>query len=479
MPFPLRPPGLKCLQFLSLLAGFLLVAFPAAADRIHLQGGTTMEGRVTSQSDSEVTLLLEGGGSMTLPRSLIESIHIDAPPPSPPTPTASPTAVAVQQIDADPTATPPRTRVEILSADSPAQVAEAPTEATPGLTEAMIEEIGQGRPLFGKTRDTVGVVEVKRPDQDWKELPGETALFEGDALRTQNGRTKVIIEEPSHQTELRIKEDSAVEVPVGEEGSTIELLEGKLWSRIQSLSAADEVKFRIRTPNAIAGVRGTLLYVEQVEQDTKVAVFEGEVQVQGRRQVEQQASVPRLKALLVSPQERFSSLRDVDPNELREWEEWDQWAAETKADLVPYGAAVGLGDVIGAQIDQVAAEGKLYSQMVAEGNRAVLHNRQADQLDAIKESVLRYYRDLGHLPAEDYGLTYLQSNIESNPAWQGPYLDPSFSLPVKDLWGSEVLYQIRTSEQSGRTYAVLIAPGPDRRSSDGKGDDIMALVTPL
>ncbi len=476
MAFAGRLVSLKSIEFMVLLVGFFALSFPVAADRVLLKGGSALEGKVTAESDSEVTLVLEGGGAMTLPRSLIESVQITAPPPiieAPPTPTP----VQIQRVEATPTPTPAGTLIEVISTSAePAPVA-APQAAAPVLTEAMIEEIGQGRLLFGKTKDTVGVVEVKRPGQDWKELPGETVLFEGDELRTQNGRTKVIIEEPDHKTELRIKEESAVEVPPGEEESTIELLRGKMWSRIQSLSAADEVKFRVRTPNAIAGVRGTLLYVELLQQDTKVAVFEGEVQVQGRRRAEQRTSVPRLKALLVSPQERFSSLRDVDPNEVREWEEWDQWAAETKAALVPYGDAVGLGSVIGAQVDQIAAEGKLYSQMVAEGNRLVLRNRQAEQLDSIKQSVLQYYQELGHLPAEDYGLTYLQSNIESSPQWRGPYLDPQFSLPVKDLWGSEVLYQIRTSEQSGQIYAVLISSGPDRRYSDGKGDDIMSLIT--
>lgn len=465
-------------SYLLILFIFTLSPLASHADQVTLKGGTVLEGVITSQTEESLTIELTGSGSMTLPQELVESIVItEKPIPETIPPTSTPLEIQVIQ----PTPTPTDTPIAELqaTADSSAEAVPTPRPAVE-LTDQMVQQIGQGRRLYGKTKDSVGQVEVKRPGQDWVELTTETILFEGDQIRTRDGRTKVIIQEPDHETEVRVREESEFEIPLGEETSTIDLLQGKLWSRIKSLSAAEQVKFRIRTPNAVAGVRGTLLYVEILAQDSKVAVFEGNVMVSGRRQVDRMAELSQLQAVRVSPQEVLSNLFDVDAQELREWEEWDEWARQTKADLLPYTVGTGAQALVEAQIDQIAAEGQLYSSMVAEGNREVLRNRQSDRLEKIRDAVLRYHRDLGHLPAQDRGLDYLQNNIESSVQWRGPYLDTQeFPLPVRDLWGTEITYQIRTSPQSGRVYAVLISNGPDRRFADGRGDDIMVLINPM
>ena len=460
--------SIQCLLFLALTAGLLSAGWPAYADRVVLKGGTTLIGTVTRESESQVSLEIEGGGSMTLPRSLIESLEITETASagrSPATAAATPVSILIVV----PTATPSATATALAAKPS----------ATAELTPEEIEKIGQGRPLFGKTRDTVGIVEVKRPGKDWEETPTDTVLFEGDELRTQNGRTKIFVDRPEQQTEIRVKENSGFSVPAGESTITIDLQKGKVWSRLKSLTDAEKVKFRIRTPNAIAGVRGTLFYAEMLPKDSKFAVFEGKVEVIGRTRPELSRTVDRLKAVRVSVEEQFSSLLDVDPNEIKEWEEWDEWAKQTKADLAPYVAGVpGAKRIVDAQIDQVAAEGKLYSQMAAEANRLVLRNRQSEKMESVKRSVLRYTEHVGHLPAEDYGLTYLQNNIESSPQWQGPYLDPEFSLPIRDLWGKEITYRIQVSPTSGNVYAELISNGPNRLFNDGKGDDLRVLIVP-
>jgi hypothetical protein len=460
-------------SLVSLLC-LLFIGLPGYSDRLFLQGGTTLEGRLVEQNEEQVIFAVEGSGEMTLPKALVRRIEVDETAGGEePTPTPSPTQRRRVLPSASPTATP-----LLMGA---ARVSEEEAEKPAALTEQeIIDTIGKGREVFGKTRDTVGIVEVRRPGGEWEEYGGETVLFEGDEVRTKNGRTKVDVRTDEHETEVRVNEESYFRVPKSEASSTIQLLKGKVWSRIRSLSASDQVKFQIRTPNAVAGVRGTLLYVQLKEDNSsRVAVFEGRVQVTGAEQTQEQQTVGQLRAVEVSPQEQFSALMEVNRDELREWEEWDEWARQTKADLAPFTAGVpGARNLVNAQVDQIAAEGQLYGQMAAEARRAQLLNRQAEQLDGLKEAVLAYTRDVGRLPAEDRGLVYLQNNLVSSPDWQGPYLPNDLFIPVKDLYGNDIVYRIQQSEVSGRIYAELISPGPNQRLDDGRGDDIRVIIVP-
>lgn len=456
--------GMVAAGFLTLWIGI------AGADRIILTGGTTLSGVVTGRENGLVTISLEGGGTMTLAEGMIEKIESAQSEPIGPSPSATATALSVEIVLPTETPTPVPTRM--------IDAATASLVTRKELTEEDLQAIAQGRKRFGNTRDTVGIVEVKRPGKNWEELAGETVLFEGDEVRTQNGRTKIFLAEPDHETEIRLNENSELKVPISQPVSTIDLLRGKMWSRIKSLSAADDVKFQVRTPNAVAGVRGTLLYVQLLPEDAKVAVLEGQVMVAGRTREETRQEIGPMRAVLVSREtESFTRFLDLPPDEIKEWDEWDEWAKQTKAELAPYTTNVpGARALIEGQIDQVAAEGKLYAQMMEEGNQLVLQNRQADQLESIKQSILRYVRDMGHLPPQDRGLDYIQNNLESSRQWRGPYLDPQFSLPVRDLWGREVIYRIQKSPQSGRVYAELISGGPNGRFDEGRADDIKVLV---
>ena len=143
MSFTRRPEGLKCLQFMILLAGFLLVSFPNGADRVQLQGGATMEGKVPSQNDPEVTLVLDGGGSMTLPRSLVESVHIDSPPPAPQPPSGL-TPVEVQQVAATPTPTPPPEPPALPAIPSPSPAEGDMAATAPSISPLLLVDVALG-----------------------------------------------------------------------------------------------------------------------------------------------------------------------------------------------------------------------------------------------------------------------------------------------------------------------------------------------
>jgi hypothetical protein len=438
---------------------------------LRLKGGVIYEGRVIHQNESEVTFELLDGGTMTLPTSLIDQIDESA---LPEAATETPTPAPEETVEViPPTFTPLQ---EAVSQYKPSEQKKA---LGAGLSAEELANLGQGRPRFGETFDTVGIVEVKRPGVDWEEMPGETVLFQGDRLRTKNGRTKILSENSEVSNELRVKEESSLAIPQGEKSGTVELNKGRLWSRIKAKTRAEDVRFRIRTPNAVAGVRGTHFYVEMQPERSRVAVFEGEVEVRGRKTPSRAERLSRLKALHVARDETFSNILDVDPQELKEWKEWDEWAAQTKADLRPFtGGVPGARGVVEGMIDSVAAEGKLHSSLVHDANRTILRNRQMDRLDDIGAVVLEYVEDMGHFPPEDKGFTHLQYNIENAPNWNGPYFGEDFMLPPEDMWGKEIIYRQRTSPKTGKVYGELISSGPNKRAEDGRGDDVRTLIIP-
>lgn len=127
----------------------------------------------------------------------------------------------------------------------------------------------EGKPLV--ERSSGGRVELQRDDP----------VYIGDVVRTGSGRCKILFEDNSimtlgTQTELKISEflfDSQKQ----ERSSMFDLITGKVKTLVGKLfsSATD---FKVRTPSAVAGVRGTFFRIDASDK-TDVTVFDGEVEV--------------------------------------------------------------------------------------------------------------------------------------------------------------------------------------------------------
>ena len=64
---------------------------------------------------------------------------------------------------------------------------------------------------------------------------------------------------------------------------------GKTWARVRKLN--DESKFHVKTPTAVAGVRGTFFSSEAQESSSAFDVFDGEVEVSSASDPSQTVSV--------------------------------------------------------------------------------------------------------------------------------------------------------------------------------------------
>lgn len=113
-----------------------------------------------------------------------------------------------------------------------------------------------------------GSVEVQAPgSRDWTVGILEASLESGTRIKTGTGSGAVVLLPNGEQ----LKIDALTSITInknfrnGSEGSSLDLQEGKVWSRVNKLKGSDS-SFEIITPTAVCGVRGTSL-VMQVDAD--------------------------------------------------------------------------------------------------------------------------------------------------------------------------------------------------------------------
>jgi hypothetical protein len=451
------------------VTGILLVFLSSIslADKVYLTNGQCVEGAVIEESSGEVKVRLASGITMGIPRVQVERVELDAPPeptPTPPMYQGMPVRimeVAKPEEEKGPTQPPgpepppekkdPINLLSVVGGDS----APVPAEATG-------EKIGVCQKI-------VGQVQVRRPDGTWKDLKAGEVIHKGQVFRSLRGRARLLL---TDGTAIGITENSEGRVQ-NEPGSRFELFRGRIWSQIKEYSRLGEIKLEIKSPNAVAAVRGGLLRFEVTPQQVaRITLFEGDAAVE--EVAGPPARLSPLQVAVVDADGSFAGFEDAAPEERREWDEWDQWAEEIIRDTRHLGFGVG-GDIIGNMARQIADEQKLFKKMVDEGNRQVILNKEAEKLESYGEAVKRYFADVGHFPAEDKVWQRLKYNL-GEPGWNGPYLASGVMLPLKDRWGNEIHYFIRTSDQ-GTEHVEIISNGPNGVFEDGKPDlDIKVIL---
>ncbi len=122
-------------------------------------------------------------------------------------------------------------------------------------------------------------------DNAWRKLEVGSLLLERDRVKTGEAST---VDIQIGQSVVRVKENSEVllstiyrDSATGMESSTLDLSVGVVLAKPKKLMKGES--FLVKTPTAVAGVRGTMFTVETTEaRDTRVAVLDGKVEV-GKR----------------------------------------------------------------------------------------------------------------------------------------------------------------------------------------------------
>ena len=200
-------------------------------------------------------------------------------------------------------------------------------------------------PRVAKLNYVTGKVEVQRSGTNvWVLAKMNMSLYAADQVRTgKNGMAEILLDDGSF---LRLKPNSMLEIiELAQEDkakakkSVFGLSIGKLWSKVQKIQDA-ESKFEVRTPTAVAGVRGTELSVF-VDRDfsTRVSVFAGSVEVRAIREEMREELAPVLVGANQSLNVGAGISPAAEPLSIEDKKEWRKWDREIKQ---PYDMEVTL-----------------------------------------------------------------------------------------------------------------------------------------
>lgn len=138
--------------------------------------------------------------------------------------------------------------------------------------------------MYGVFMVTKGIVRIISPKAGTSDAKVGAKVFEGDSITTgADSRAKIVM---SDRNVININPDSKIEISKyrndGEGGNKnveLKLLQGKVRNNVEQTYDGDKSKFIIKTPTAVAGVRGTqfLAGFDPSTQMTSIVTFKGSV----------------------------------------------------------------------------------------------------------------------------------------------------------------------------------------------------------
>ncbi|MBN1900929.1 FecR domain-containing protein [Candidatus Sumerlaeota bacterium] len=438
------------LLFLTFSLLFLMAGY-IDADEIVLSGGKVITGKIISDTQDLIKLETEQYGEVAFPKNIVEKITytdkgitiIITPVASPSPPSPSPVQTNVAS---------PGEKVDIIRPS-------APTEEI---------QTGYDAVIFGVMQE----VFIKPFGGDWIQAAPNMQLKVMDEARTGLGKAKMKLR---GRGEVRLPPNShMILVSMDPEGNqvTIELKSGRIWNNITPSGGV--VNYTIKTPDLVAGVRGTLFKVSLDEAPgSRLAVFEGSVYAADPTG-KFEASVAANFAIATDKQGRITQPFSVHPDEIKEWTEWDQWALDVHRNI---SSRFIIG---GEQIDQMAKlaaeDGKRYEQIVSEANQQILYNREAERIEGYKSAFMQFARDTSVFPTDQMGFAVLIEN-PGLPGWKKSYIEDK-TLPILDRWGQPLKYTLKKSPNSGNMFGEIHSSGPNRIYEEGKSgtDDIRVII---
>jgi hypothetical protein len=149
-------------------------------------------------------------------------------------------------------------------------------------------------------RSTVGTVEVKRAGSPtWSQGRPKTAVNNGDIVRTGVGSETEIKMNEGHKMTLR--ERTSLKVDSSQSPETkIDLLAGRVRTFVSKLKRQN--KFEIKTPVAVASIRGTVFDLEVAESGaSRLSVLEGVVSYRDIAGLGQEVQVLKGQSVLIEP----------------------------------------------------------------------------------------------------------------------------------------------------------------------------------
>ena len=149
----------------------------------------------------------------------------------------------------------------------------------------LMTAVAHASPLKVKADKITGKVEMQAgAAAGWKTVANGDSIPIGASVRTGPGASCMLKWAGGHVVKVgplsNVKVVDADKSPTGKESSTLALSNGKVMAHARKLNTGDST-FNVKTPTAVAGVRGTDVLVETSEEGgDKIGVVDGSVEVE-------------------------------------------------------------------------------------------------------------------------------------------------------------------------------------------------------
>jgi len=233
----------------------------------------------------------------------------------------------------------------------------------------------------------------------------------------------------------------------------IQMPKGKIWSAVEKLPVP-ESKFEIETPNALAGVRGTVFMVgvKPEEDSTRISVIEGEVNVSSTRTEGYVVLKANMSTTVVANKSPVSP-QVLEEKENQEWEKWKQ--------SIPFSEIGIIGGIAEMNAMQIQDASRIVRELgiAKKGSKKVLKD-----FKNIESAIVLFYADTKTVPKKLKDLIH-------NPEianWAGPYLGVGTNF--KDPYGRPYQYKVKKTPR-GKEYIDLFTFGLVGAHGDTYGEE--------
>lgn len=176
-----------------------------------------------------------------------------------------------------------------------------------------------------KIIDLKGAVTVKQErDSDWEKAKINTLLYREAEVKTEKKSECTLAFDDEIENILTIKENSHIKLESILPGN-IYLPEGRVFSLIDNISKIQN--FEIKTPTAIAGVRGTGWLSSFLNNNSSFSCFEDNVNIEGTDSQGKKTGKKNLPAgfgLNVGPGGNIGDLFNLGAKDLKEWQDFKE-----------------------------------------------------------------------------------------------------------------------------------------------------------
>lgn len=301
------------------------------------------------------------------------------------------------------------------------------------------------------------VVSWNETGKKWQDLPEKSQIQVGTFIKTEKESEGIVAF--GKKAVITVAENTAVRIAASTfekdqiKAVKIQAPRGKVWSAVEKLSSTD-CKFEIETPNALAGVRGTVFMVGFSPEDnsSKVSVVQGEVGVSSK-----------FAAGLVILKENMSTTvvankPPIPPQVLEEKEkqEWEQWKQN-----IPFSEIGIVGGIAEINAMQIQEASRIVRELgiAQKGSKKVLKD-----FEDIESAILLFYADTRDVPKR-------LDELMKDPGvanWQGPYLGVGTNF--MDPYGHRYFYRLKETP-GGKKYVELSCAGLIGAAGDTYGEE--------